>query len=137
MRDVSANNVMKMSSKIIVSTLLSPLTLLAMSILGGLTADITNWSNLFTNFFMYVYPVGLIVVILFGIPSYFILKHFGYLNYIILASLGFLGGAAFGTLATPILYSMLFYGWCGFLVSSGFWLFLYTFKVFNEQSTNE
>ena len=114
---------MKDKSTLIIGVLLSPLALLIISVVNGLMDNATNWKELFTSFFAYVYPVGLIGIIIFGIPCSLILKHYGHLNYFTLAGAGFLGGAALGTLATPVIGSMLLYGGCGLLAASCFWFF--------------
>ena len=115
---------MKEKSILIIGILLSPLTIIIVVVVSGLVNNITNWGELFSGFFAYVYPISLIGIIIFGIPCSLILKHFGRLNYITLASIGFIGGAAIGAQATPVIGSMLLYGGCGLLSASGFWFFV-------------
>ena len=107
-----------------IGILLTPLTLLIALVLSGLIDTTINWSDLFRDFFVYIYPISLIGVIIFGIPCSLILKYFGHLNYITLASAGFIGGAVVGAQATPIIGSMLLYGSCGILSASGYWFFI-------------
>ena len=98
-----------------------------------------NWTKAFTDFFIYIYPISFIGVVIYGIPVYLLLRYFNYDNYFAIAILGFAGGAAFGALAAPIIYSMLFYGGCGFAVASSFWFFsVYApSRLFNITSSNK
>ena len=115
---------MKNEYMFVIGILLTPLTLLIILVFGGLIDATTSWIELFRDFFFYIYPISLIGVILYGIPCCLILKYFGYLNYITLASAGFMGGAAIGTQATPIMGSTLLYGSFGILSATGFWFFI-------------
>ena len=118
--------------KIFIGTILSPFMFMPVLIINNLLYKPPDWApnydpgwgEMFSNFFMYIYPVSFIGLLVFGIPCYLVLKRYGHANYLTLAGIGFLGGAALGMLATPIIASMLLYGGCGLLVSSGFWLFI-------------
>ena len=115
---------MKLIIKIIIGSILSPLTLLFVLVANRLMDDSLNWTNAYVNFFKYVYPIGVLGVVVFGVPLFLLLRHFGYDNYVNLSGVGLVGGAVVGATATPILYSVLLYGGSGFLVASGFWLFV-------------
>jgi hypothetical protein len=89
--------------------------------IGIQTTDF-DWYKAITDYLTFIYPVALGGVVIIGMPVYLLLRHFGCANYITLASAGAIGGAAFGSLATPVFYSMLFYAGCGLVVASFFWL---------------
>lgn len=100
----------------------SPAALILVPIAFNIQNPDADWLNLVVDYFTYIYPIALGGVVLLGLPAYLLLHHFGYANYITLASAGTLGGAAFGSLATPIFLSMLFYAVCGLVVASIFWM---------------
>lgn len=117
--------------RLFIGTLLSPFMFMPVLIINNLLYKPPDWapnydpgwSEMLLNFFRFIYPVSFIGLLVFGVPCYLILKRYGYANYFSLAGIGFLGGAAPGILATPVATSMLFYGGCGLIVSSGFCLF--------------
>lgn len=106
----------------LIGVIASPAALILVPIAFGIQNPEFNWQRIIANYFMYVYPIAFGGVVFVGLPAYFILRHFGYANYITLATAGLLGGAAFGSLAKPLFLSMLFYGGCGLVVASCFWL---------------
>lgn len=113
---------MNRNISVVIGVFVSPLALFLVPIAFGIQTAHFDWQKTISDYFRFVYPVALGGVVLVGMPAYLLLRRFGYANYIMLASAGALGGAAFGSLATPVLYSMLFYGGCGLVVSSFFWL---------------
>ena len=107
---------------ILLGITLSPIALIFVPIAFGISNQDLDWQSLIVDYFKYIYPIALGGVVTVGIPAYLLLRHYGYANYITLVSVGTLSGAAFGSLATPLYLSMLFYAGCGLVVASIFWL---------------
>lgn len=107
---------------VLIGVIASPVALILVPIAFGIQNPESNWQGIIADYFMYIYPIAFGGVVFVGLPAYFILRHFGYANYISLATAGLLGGAAFGSLAMPLFPSMLFYAGCGLVVASCFWL---------------
>jgi len=127
---------MNRNTSTILGVLVSPLALFIVPITMGIQTTDFDWQKAITDYLTFIYPIALGGVVLVGMPAYLLLRHFGHANYITLVSAGGLGGAAFGALATPVIYSMLFYAGCGLVVASIFW-FLVVHQPNKAKSSNK
>lgn len=100
---------MSRNISIVLGFFISPLALLLVPVIFGIQATDSDWHKAITDYSKSIYPVALGGVLLVGLPVYFLFRCFGYANYITLVSAGAIGGAAFGALARPLSYSILFY----------------------------